>query len=53
MENVYMYLKSLGMYRFGTFLVAHTYSLEEKTIGSGIMMRMLPNWFNFKMCNDL
>ena len=24
MENVYMYLKSLGMYRFGTFLVAHT-----------------------------
>ena len=25
MENVYMYLKSLGMYQFGTFLVAHTY----------------------------
>ena len=25
MENVYMYLKSLGMNRFGTFLVAHTY----------------------------
>ena len=25
MENVNMYLKSLGMYRIGTFLVAHTY----------------------------
>ena len=25
MENVNIYLKSLGMYRFGIFLVAHTY----------------------------
>ena len=40
MENVNMYLKSLGMYRFGTFLVAHTY-IEEKPVGSGIIIRML------------
>ena len=42
MENVNMYLKSLGMYRFGTFLVAHTY--RGKTVGSGIMIRMLTIW---------
>ena len=39
MENVNMYLKSLGMYRFGTFLVAHTYR-----VGSGILIRMLTIW---------
>ena len=42
MENVDMYLKSLGMYRFGTFLVAHTN--RGKTIVSAIMKRMLPIW---------
>ena len=47
-----MYLKSSEMYRFGTFLVTDT-QIEEKTIGSGIMMRMLPIWYNFKMCTDL
>ena len=51
MENVNMYLKSSGMYRFGTFLVAHTNT--RKKIGSGIMMRMLPIWYNFKMCTNL
>ena len=42
MENVNMYLKSSEMYRFGTFLVAHTN--RGKTVGSGIMKRMLPIW---------
>ena len=42
MENVYMYLKSLGMYQFGTFLVAHTN--RETKISSGIMKRMLQIW---------
>ena len=51
MENVNMYLKSSGMYRFGTFL-SHT-QIQEKNIGSGIIMRMLPIWYNFKMCTDL
>ena len=51
MENVYMYLKSLGMYCFGTFLVADTN--QRKKIVSVIMMRMLPIWYNFKMCTDL
>ena len=30
MENVYMSLKSLVMYRFGTFLVAHTYVTQHR-----------------------
>ena len=28
---------------------SHT-QIEEKTVGSGIMMRMLPIWYNFKVC---
>ena len=40
MENVNMYLKSSEMYRFGTFLVAHTN--RGGKIGGGIMKRMLP-----------
>ena len=51
MENVNMYLKSLEMYRFGTFW-SHT-QIDEKNISSGIMMRMVPIWYNFKMCTDL
>ena len=43
MENVNMYMKSLGMYRFGTFLVAHTYR-GKTSRGSGIMIRMLTIW---------
>ena len=46
-----MYLKSLEMYRLVLFW-SHT-QIEEKTMGSGIMMRMLPIWYNFKMCTDL
>ena len=31
---------------------SHT-QLDEKTIGSVMMMRMVPIWYNFKMCTDL
>ena len=31
---------------------SHT-QIDEKTIGSVIMMRMVPIWYNFKMCTDL
>ena len=31
---------------------SHTQT-DEKAIGSGIMMRMVPIWYNFKMCTDL
>ena len=31
---------------------SHT-QIYEKTIGSVIMMRMVPIWYNFKMCTDL
>ena len=44
MENVNMYLKSSEMYRFGTFLVAHTNKGKTVLVGSGIMKRMLPIW---------
>ena len=30
----------------------HT-QIDKNTIGSGIMMRMLPILYNFKMCTDL
>ena len=32
---------------------SHTQIYKKKTIGSVIMMRMVPIWYNFKMCTDL
>ena len=31
---------------------SHT-QIDEKTIGSVIVMRMVSIWYNFKMCTDL
>ena len=42
MENVYMYLKSSGMYRFGTVLVAHTYRGKTNR-----------QWYNEENATDL
>ena len=32
---------------------SHTQIDKKKTIGSAIMMRMVPIWYNYKMCTDV